>query len=616
MTESAKVGITGKSRFLIVLLAATFIFMTNGFSEEMPQPQQQQEQQQQQGEEIKALKDKLGKLEKTINDQTALIEQQKQMLDKIIESIPQAKAAVTPPEPKTMVKKFVIDGANLFTAKEFEPILTKYRDKELSMTDLKKIADEITAFYRKNGYLTSMAYVPPQEIADNTVEFKVVEGRVGDVEVEQPKHGKASRIQKRFMVEKGHIFNSNQVEANLHRVNRLPDRTMRAILLPSATPETSNVVLKVDKEKSPQHFYAEYNNRGTSVTTKNRFALGYINNNLLGNDDVLRLNGVTNIKTLTDRKQEVYSFSAAYDFPITRYDTRLGVYGAFSQADIGGQFVILTPEGKAQVYGVYASQPWLDKRFFDEASNSGLALTGNLTGGFDSISVRNKILGNETSHDELRVFKVGANFEETDNLGRGGLTGEFQIGIPDFLGSMGKYDQSASRIDAGGKFQKYILSLNRVNRLPASTLIMDSFKCQLTNYPLVNSEQMVIGGVDSVRGFPEANYLADYGWVNNLEFRTPAFFLPTIIKVPFDKKHTALYDAIQLVAFLDAGSGSLNKARVGETKQQYLIGTGFGFRINMYEHLIGRLDIGYPISSDKPIDNSNNTIHFGVEYEW
>jgi len=604
-----------KSLFLgLALLLVVFVACANikeAFSQDETASENTQADVSKMQADINTLQNKVTKLEKTVESQAALIEQQKQMLEKLLQvAPPEIKTAMAPAEPKTLVKKFVINGANLFTAKEFESALNKYRDKELSMTDLKKAADEITGLYRKKGYIVSMTYVPAQDIKNNTVEFNVVEGRIGDIKVEEPKYSKADTIKKRFLAEKGQILNSKKLEANLRRVNKQPDRTVRAVLSPGAAPETSDILLKVDKERSPQHFYVDYNNRGTKNTTKNRWGLGYVNNNLSKNDDVL------SIKAISNRDTEVYSGSISYDFPVSRYNTRVGAYAAYSKADIGGQFAVLTPEGKATVWGLYASHPWLDREFFDEATNTTLTLASNLTAGFDSISVRNKILGRETSHDELRVFKGGVNFEEIDSMGRGGLTAEMHAGIPDFLGSMRKQDESASRVDAGGEFQKYVGSLSRITRLPASLYLVNSFKYQISNFSLVNSEQMLIGGADTVRGYPENEYLADYGWINNVELRAPAFLIPSILKVPYDKKHTPLSEAVQLIGFIDAGKGYLNRPRVNETANKYLIGAGLGFRFNFYEHLRGRLDIGCPIGNEEPSDGSNATVHFGLQYEW
>ncbi|MCX5700107.1 MAG: hypothetical protein NTZ63_00990 [Candidatus Omnitrophica bacterium] len=558
------------------------------------------------------LVEKVNQLEKTIADQAELIAQQKQVLDKIME-IPAVKTALTPPEPKTLVKAFVLDGVNLFQPKQLEPILKKYKDQELGMSDLKKISDEIGAFYRSKGYVSSIAYLPTQEITNNTVEFKVVEGRVGDIEVEKPKHSKRSTVEKRFLVKKGEMMNSQKIEDSLERINKNPDRTMRAVLTPGKTPGTTDILLKVEKERTPNHFYADFNNRGTNATNELRWGLGYMNTNLLGLDDIFSAKFMAS-PTTTD----VYSFSGDYNLPINRFDTRIGLSAAFAKADINGQFAIISPEGKAHALSLYVTHPLFKKEFVDEESTGSLTLASNLTGGFDSIDVHNEVLGNETSHDKISAFKGGINFDEKDSMGRGSFSAEVRAGIPDFLGSMSRYDVTSSRAtsEAGGEFQKYNLFLNRITYLPFNSVFLNTFRFQFTSDPLVTPEQMAIGGADSVRGFPENDYLADYGWIANLELRSPAFLIPPTLRVPFDKKRTRLMDAIQFVYFLDAGEGHLNNAVVGEISKAFLVGTGFGFRFDLYEHLRGRVDVGFPVGGDKPSDGAPCRVHFGLQYEW
>jgi len=316
---------------------------------------------------------------------------------------------------------------------------------------------------------------------------------------------------------------------------------------------------------------------------------------------------------------DVYSFSGDYNLPINRFDTRLGAYAAFAKADIAGQFAIITPEGKARAFGVYATHPLFKKEFVDEETLSTLTLASNLTAGLDLIDVHNKVMGEEISHDKISALKGGINFDEKDSMGRTTLSAEMRAGIPDFLGSMSKHDLSASRApsDAGGKFQKYLLSINRVTYLPLNSVFLNTFRFQFTQDPLVTPEQMIIGGADSVRGFPENEYLADYGWIANIELRTPAWLIPSMLRVPFDKKRTRLIDAIQFAYFLDAGEGHLNNARVGETKKKYLVGMGFGLRFEIYDHLRGRIDLAFPTGHhSEPSDRSAYRIHYGLQYEW
>jgi hemolysin activation/secretion protein len=501
----------------------------------------------------------------------------------------------------------------MLVAKDFDAVLKKYRDKELSMTDLKKIAEELTGVYRSKGFVTTLVYLPAQDISNNIVEFKVTEGRVDGIKVEGGKYAKAQAIQKKVAVEKGQIMDYRRLESNLRTFNRRPDRTVKAVLSPGSQTGTSNILYKVDadKEKQPHHLWVEYNNRGSSYTGKNRFGLGYANNNLFGIEDSLTVRG------LVGDENNVYTANVDYNLPVSKYDTRLGAYFAHSHADVGGQFKILSPEGRATVWGVYVSHPWLDKTFVDEPTNSTLNLTSNLTAGFDSVSVWNKLLGEETSHDELRVFKVGASLDEKDESGRAVIGFEIDRGLPDFLGSMAKHDESASRIDAGGDFTKYEFSLGRVTQLPWRSSLILSLRYQYTADALVNYEQMAIGGADSVRGFPENDYLADKGWIATGEIRTPtSWFIPSMLRVPFDKKGTRLTDATQMVWFLDAGKGNLLKPRVGEKADASLVGMGLGLRFELYENLSGRIDVGWPVGHEKPSDKAPYRVHAGLKYEF
>lgn len=152
--------------------------------------------------------------------------------------------------------------------------------------------------------------------------------------------------------------------------------------------------------------------------------------------------------------------------------------------------------------------------------------------------------------------------------------------------------------------------------MPFSSLLITSLRGQTANSPLVNSEQLSFGGADSIRGFPENEYLADYGWMSTIELRTPAFLFPRKFKVPFDKEMTPLRDAMQFVYFVDFGEGNLKEARAGEESDKFLVGAGLGLRFDFWDSLRGSIDWGFPVGSEDPSDNSSSTLHAGIRYEW
>jgi len=559
-------------------------------------------------EEINRLKQRVGVLEQKVTDQDEIIKSQRRIIEKVSEISPEIKQAMLPPEPKVLVKEFILEGVYLFDEKDFEPVLGIYRNKQLGKRELEKVADDLTTFYRSKGYITSLAYLPPQEISDNVVTFSVIEGRVGEVTIEEGQYAKKEVIKSKLLVKQGQILDYERVEKSIKAINKHPDREAKAVLLPGKDKASTDLLVKVEDTHSPWHFGVDYNNRGTDYTGKNRFGFSIRNTNLLGNDEMLsaRVQVGKNI-------DEVYAGVIDYNFRIFNRDTRLGFYGLHSHADIGGPFQIIDPRGKATMWGVYVKQPLFDQDF-GEPTLFNLSSVGIV--GLDSASVHNEILGQETSHDELRMVKAGISFDEEDSLGRTFINHEIKIGVADFLGSMDEHDVSASRLDSGAKFTKYTSSFNRVNRLPFSTMLVSSFRVQLTDNPLVNSEQLSLGGVDSIRGFPENEYLADYGWISSFELRMPAFLIPSQFKVPFSTNGISLRDSLQFVGFVDFGTGYLKQARVGEMEKKSLIGAGFGLRYEFNDHLRGKIDIGFPMGKEEPSDGASSKVHVGVQYEF
>jgi len=598
----------GKKFFSIVIVLVFLIAISNTVVFALGDSQTKQIM-----ETIEKLQKRISSLETKVNKQDKIIQEQKSALERVGKVVPGIKEALAPIEPKVLIKKFILTGVNLFDPKDFEIVLSKYRNKELGMIALKKVAEELTKFYRSKGYITSLAYLPAQDISDNVVEFRIIEGRVGNIKISSSKHVKSKIIKRKLFVEEGEVLDYDKLEKSIKRINKQPNRQVKAVLLPGNSQGFSDIELKIEEQK-PVDFYTYYNNKGTAYTTTGRFGLGGAHNNLTGHDDIL------SARAQMGENTDVFAFNLDYNIPITKYDTRLGAYGAYSHSDIGGQFDILSPEGEAAAYGVYLTHPLFDKDF---AYPTAFNLATNLSLGFDSISVWNEILGNETSHDELRVFKIGLGFDEKDSLGRTFVSTEVRFAIADFLGSMGKYEASSSRSasDAGGEYTVYAGTAQRIIRLPFSSLLVNTFKGQVGPDSLVNSAQLTLGGTDTVRGYPESDYLADYGFFNRLEVRTPAFIFPKRMTVPFDKNKVLLRDAIQFISFIDFGKGYLKRPVVGEQRSKALLGVGFGLRLDFWEDLHASFDIGFPVATDTfntedPSDKTSSAAYVSVQYDF
>lgn len=516
------------------------------------------------------------------NKETPVRPEEKKALPKnIVDKRPALLQKLEGPGGKVLIKKFVLNGVTHFKAEDFKTYLTAYRDRELSVEDLNQIAADIQQFYRQRGYITTFAYIPVQDIKDNTVEIRVVEGYIGEISVEGGKYFDKEYVRKKFKVREGDTILYKDLIKNVRRLNENPDRNVKAVLTKGEKTETTDIALDMT-DRRPRHMFMEYDNRGTKYTGKSKFSLGYADNNLFGFDDILSLRFLKS-------NEKLIGGSFDYNMPIDALDMRAGTYFSHVQEVLGKEFRVLDATGSATTWGFYVTQ-----RFLDEEH-----LRGGLGAGLDIKRNSNFILGSQTSSDNLSVLKLNCNLDGDDRWGRTYVGQELDFGIPDFAGSLGTNDPKSSRLGAGGDFVKYILRLKRQINLPFSSFLLLSETTQFSPDKLLAGEQFYIGGMDTVRGYPELEFMGDYGYNVNVELRTPVFFLP---------KRLSLYDKVQLVYFVDFGQGFLRDALVGEKKSESLLGAGIGLRLSLWKNFYLRLDWGFPIDPETS-DGSSSTVY-------
>jgi hemolysin activation/secretion protein len=136
---------------------------------------------------------------------------------------------------------------------------------------------------------------------------------------------------------------------------------------------------------------------------------------------------------------------------------------------------------------------------------------------------------------------------------------------------------------------------------------------QLTNTPLAPSEQLPLGGAFAVRGYPEGEYLADYGAFMANDLLIPTYFFPKDWKLPYSKE--PLRQQIQGVTFFDFGGGVLRKPMNSEKDSRTLAGAGLGVRIRLFDKVYARIQWATPTGS-KASNGSETAFYYGVSAEF
>ncbi|MBZ0166861.1 MAG: BamA/TamA family outer membrane protein, partial [Candidatus Omnitrophica bacterium] len=439
------------------------------------------------------------------------------------------------------------------------------------------------------GYVTSRAYIPPQSLSNGRLIIKVVEGKLGELDIRGNQHFKSDLLRNYVDLEPQGYFDYSALQRALVYINEHPDRTARIILVPGKVPGTTDLVLDVE-DRLPIHVGFEYDNFASRYLKENRFALTLEHNNLFGFDDRLFLKGQLSEDTLL----ELYQIR--YVFPINKtWD--VGFYVLNVDTELGKEFKSLKAEGDAFLAGIFASKQLL---YRDD-----LELRLNI--GFDYKDIENHLLGVKTSEDNLRVFKIGLDVDANDRWGRNIFTTEFDFGLDDFLGASDAKDPMASRLGAGGKFHKWMFHFFRLQPMPYESYILWKNSAQISNHNLAASEQFQIGGPTSVRAYAPAEYSGDRGIYSSIEWSFPLYFLPDDWKVPY--REETWYESLKWVIFYDIGFVDVKNPLPGEETTETLKGYGTGIRMNVKDDIEIRVEAAWPIG-DRSEDGNRTHLWF------
>jgi hemolysin activation/secretion protein len=480
------------------------------------------------------------------------------------------------------VSAFEFTGNTIFKSSVLKKVVAKYVHKPVHFKDLQDALRLINEYYIEKGFFLTRAILPAQDIANGVVNIVVVEGKLGEVVIEGGKFYTANFIKGHFACSANGVVNYHRLFKALILLNEYPDLSVKAVMQKGKEPYTVDVLLKVE-DKRPLHFTANYDNYGSRYVSREHFGLGMEYSNLFLGGDKVTLNGVSGISL-----NALTYGSVGYSTPINAYDTKVGVSYTKSKFDVQREFRRLNARGDSEMISFLVAQPL--QRTLTSALDVSL--------GFDYKTATNYLLGSVSSEDKLRIVKLGltGNNLDTRFMGRNYFALSASQALSNFMGGSKHDDLGMSRVGVGGNFIKSNLEFARYQKLPLNSMLMLKGSVQAANNSLPVSEQIAIGGADTVRGYAQAEHLGDTGEVFNAELNIPVPFLGDY-KVPFVKKE--IKDFMRIVGFYDYGKVYLKKPQVGERKHSDIAGAGFGFRFDFGRDLNVKLDFGLPVAGDK-----------------
>lgn len=483
--------------------------------------------------------------------------------------------------PMFYIQEYRVKGATKISALEIEEAVYPYLgpgrtagDVELARLALEK------AFYDK-GYQTVSVLIPQQDPRYGIIQLEVVEGVVGRLRVKNSRWYLPSKIKAQVpSMAEGTVPNMNDVEEEILALNQLSDRQVTPDLRPGVEPGTFDIDLNV-KDSMPLHGKIELNNRYSPETTPLRLegAISYANMFQLGH--TLGLSG--QVAPLDPDDALVFS---AYYLARVSDDVSLLASAVKQDSDIstlGGGSVI----GRGKVLTLRA--------LLDMPSAKGFYQS--LSVGIDRKDFEEDVLlAGVTIPTPITYYPISANYGATWLHGEKSFT-ELNASLAFHLRGLGSdsSDFANKRFNSDGSFIILRSDVSHTRDLNSGAQLFVKAQGQLTNKPLINTEQFSGGGLATARGYLESTALGDNALFVTGEYRTPSF-LGRGAKEGMEDESEGEPDELRFHGFVDTGFVRIYDALPGQAKSNTFLSAGVGARLRYRQSWNSSLDVGLPLT--------------------
>lgn len=492
---------------------------------------------------------------------------------------PDSNATITIP-----VEQIQVVGSTVFSDADFAPLVQPFLGRSLTLEELRGIADSITQLYLDRGYITSRAVLVDQVIAAGVVQIRVIEGAIEQIEIEGNRRTNASYIRNRIALGARTPISQNDLEDQL-RLLRLDPlfENVEASLRPGSSLGESILVVRVT-EADPLFGNASVDNYSPPSVGSERLgvALGY--RDLTGQGDEL----FGSYYHSTTGGSNVLDFS--YRIPLNSMNGTLQLRAAPSFYRItDSEFADFGIKGRSRLYELSYRQPLLRSPRQEFALSLGFSYEDGETLVLDTL----------TDENTTSVIRFGQEYVRREPTGAWALRSQFNLGT-------GLLDATTDTIP-DGQFFSWIGQAQRVQILGSNHLLIAQFDVQLTPDALLPSQQFVIGGGQSVRGYEQNVRLGDNGVRFSVEDRIALV------------RNEAGAPTLQIAPFLDVGAvWNAPDNPTSFSAQTVLAGLGFGVLWEPLPRFTIRTDFALPLIELD--DRGNNAqaegFFFSVNYFW
>jgi len=466
----------------------------------------------------------------------------------------------------------ILEGNHIFTTKQLLPLYQHKLGQTITVTELFAIVQDITNFYRNNGYIISRAILPPQHVKSGMVRIQIIEGYIGKVDVSGSPHGAKCLVQGMGnRIKQKKPLQISHMEKYLLLANEIPATQVKAVLAPSKSqPGAADLTLVT--ENTPITAYFSYDNYGTRYIGPQQITGNAGLNSFLASGDSLQFT-----LTKTPKWEELTYNDLNYNTPVSDNGTRWIIGG--TRVGTHPLFVLEPADIQGLNTNYYTSLQYPAIRTRTES------LTWQM--GFNYLDSNVTTLGEKLYTDHVRSLGLGGTYNFADRwYGANLIYADIRQGLPILGYSSDTNVNTAETSRPGGRanYTKIDLQASRVQALVGPVSLYGIFRGQWAFNPLLASEQYTWGGSQLGRGYDVAELIGDRGAGGSLELRydlgVGKFWLQSLQPYVF-------YDGGAIWNILTNAS---TPAKVSATS------IGFGTRFYMTRYVSGNIMWGQPLT--------------------
>ena len=507
---------------------------------------------------------------------------QEQQWDKPILAPSKSQLETVQPESKGLsgdlqieVKQFQLEGYQQFSYATLHQLIADAEGSTLSLSQLQTVVDRITAYYQARGYLYSRAYLPQQTLSGGVVKIVILEAKIDRVNINNQSQTRESLVEATLApLKSGEHLEESKIQKQLKLLNRLNGVSSHNVLAPGVSTGTSQLNIQVQNRDRIEAVLG-MDNSGNEFVGEYRFYGTVAFNNLAGLGDQLNFSAMGTGEGMNYAK-------LGYQFTVNGLGTQLGLSHSYLDYDLGKAMKALDAEGSASNSSVWLNHPILYNNLAE------LVLTTQ----YDHKVLKDDIRVNQSyKHRNVDLLSLRLDGSNYDGLGGGGLN---QYGISTGYGRVDYRNETAARLDSltansAGSFYTTSIYMNRLQQLTEQgTQGFLSVFGQYSSENLDSSEQYMLGGAMSVRGYKNSQLSGSSGYLATAEIRQPLY---RDARQQFSAKVFTDYGRVQLNA----------KPWIGLSTKNYvnLSSVGLGAQWNHVWKIQAQIDVAFPLG-DRP----------------